>query len=46
MRARFQAAWLTRPRITPEQVKENMAYLKKMLSQPNTWQQISDSGNG
>ena len=25
-----------------EQVRENMAYLKKMLSQPNNWQQVGD----
>jgi Flp pilus assembly protein TadD len=29
-----------------EQVEANMAYLQKMLSQPNTWQQISDSSEG
>jgi Flp pilus assembly protein TadD len=28
--------------LPPEQVDENMAYLQKMLSQPNTWQKLSD----
>lgn len=32
--------------LPPDQVEENMAYLKKMLSQPNTWQQLSESGEG
>jgi Flp pilus assembly protein TadD len=27
-------------------VEANMAYLQKMLSQPNTWQQISEGGKG
>jgi Flp pilus assembly protein TadD len=27
--------------LPPEQVEENMAYLQKMLSQPNTWQKLS-----
>lgn len=30
--------------LPPAQVQANMAYLNKMLSQPNTWQQISDNG--
>ena len=29
-----------------EQVEANMAYLQKMLSQPNTWQQLSDETQG
>lgn len=29
-----------------EQVEANMAYLQKMLSQPNTWQQLSDETSG
>jgi Flp pilus assembly protein TadD len=28
--------------LPPAQVEENMAYLQKMLSQPNTWQQLSE----
>ena len=27
----------------PDQVESNMAYLKKMLAQPNTWQQLSST---
>lgn len=37
-----EATKLAQEDLPPEQVQENMAYLKKMLSQPNTWQQISD----
>ncbi len=29
-----------------DQVEANMAYLQKMLSQPNTWQQLSDNTEG
>lgn len=29
-----------------EQVEENMAYLQKMLAQPNTWQQLTDKPAG
>lgn len=29
--------------LPPADVEANMAYLKKMLSQPNTWQQLSDT---
>jgi Flp pilus assembly protein TadD len=32
--------------LPPEQVEANMAYLQKMLSQPNTWQQLSDGTSG
>jgi len=32
--------------LPPDQVDANMAYLKKMLSQPNTWQQLSDGSTG
>lgn len=39
-----EATKLAQDDLPPDQVQENMAYLKKMLSQPNTWQQISDSG--
>ena len=47
LQGRFdEAGKLAREDLPPEQVEANMAYLKKMLSQPNTWQQISDSGQG
>ncbi len=32
--------------LPPDQVEANMAYLQKMLSQPNTWQQLSDQTPG
>jgi Flp pilus assembly protein TadD len=32
--------------LPPEQVEANMAYLQKMLSQPNTWQQLSGDTQG
>ena len=32
--------------LPPADVEANMAYLKKMLSQPNTWQQLSDGNAG
>jgi Flp pilus assembly protein TadD len=32
--------------LPPEEVEANMAYLQKMLSQPNTWQQLSDDPQG
>lgn len=32
--------------LPPDQVEANMAYLQKMLSQPNTWQQLSDGSQG
>ena len=32
--------------LPPEEVEANMAYLQKMLSQPNTWQQLSDDAQG
>lgn len=42
LQGRFdEATKLAKEDLPPEQVEENMAYLKKMLSQPNTWQQIS-----
>lgn len=47
LQGRFdEASKLASEDLPPEQVEENMAYLQKMLSQPNTWQQISDGGNG
>lgn len=45
LQGRFdEASKLAQEDLPPEQVQENMAYLKKMLSRPNTWQQISESG--
>lgn len=45
LQGRFdEATKLAQQDLPPQQVEENMAYLKKMLSQPNTWQQISDNG--
>lgn len=45
LQGRFdEASKLAQEDLPPAQVQENMAYLKKMLSQPNTWQQISDGG--
>ena len=32
--------------LPPAEVEANMAYLQKMLSQPNTWQQLSDDTQG
>jgi Flp pilus assembly protein TadD len=47
LQGRFdEARKLAREDLPPEQVEENMAYLQKMLSQPNTWQQISEGGKG
>lgn len=40
-----EATKLAKDDLPPDQVQENMAYLKKMLSQPNTWQQISDDSS-
>ena len=46
LQGRFdEATTLAQQDLPPAQVQENMAYLKKMLSQPNTWQQISDGGS-
>ena len=47
LQGRFEeASSLAREGLPPEQVEANMAYLQKMLSQPNTWQQISDGSKG
>lgn len=47
LQGRFdEASSLAREDLPPEQVEANMAYLQKMLSQPNTWQQISEGGKG
>jgi Flp pilus assembly protein TadD len=32
--------------LPPDQVEANMAYLQKMLAQPNTWQQLSEKPAG
>jgi Flp pilus assembly protein TadD len=32
--------------LPPDEVEANMAYLQKMLSQPNTWQQLSEKPAG
>ena len=47
LQGRFdEASKLASEDLPPEQVEANMAYLKKMLSQPNTWQQLSDNTSG
>lgn len=47
LQGRFdEASKLASDDLPPDQVQANMAYLKKMLSQPNTWQQISDGNQG
>lgn len=47
LQGRFdEASALAQEDLPPEQVQENMAYLQKMLSQPNTWQQISQNKQG
>lgn len=45
LQGRFEeASDLARKDLPPEKVEANLAYLTKMLSQPNTWQQISQGG--
>ena len=47
LQGRFdEASKLASEDLPAEQVQENMAYLQKMLSQPNTWQQISEGTPG
>ncbi len=47
LQGRFdEASQIASQDLPQDQVDANMAYLKKMLSQPNTWQQISDSAEG
>jgi len=47
LQGRFEeASKIASADLPPDQVEANMAYLKKMLSQPNTWQQLSDDGQG
>jgi Flp pilus assembly protein TadD len=43
LQGRFdEASQIASKNLPADQVQANMAYLQKMLSQPNTWQQISD----
>jgi Flp pilus assembly protein TadD len=47
LQGRFdEASRLASEDLPPDQVEANMAYLQKMLSQPNTWQQLSDNSSG
>ena len=47
LQGRFdEASKLASEDLPTEQVESNMAYLQKMLSQPNTWQQLSDGSEG
>lgn len=47
LQGRFdEASKLASEDLPPDQVEANMAYLQKMLSQPNTWQQLSDDKQG
>jgi len=47
LQGRFEeASKIASENLPPEQVEANMSYLKKMLAQPNTWQQISDGAAG
>lgn len=44
LQGRFdEASQIASKDLPPDQVQANMAYLQKMLSQPNTWQQISEN---
>ena len=45
LQGRFdEATKLAQEDLPPAQVQANMVYLNKMLSQPNTWQQVSNNG--
>lgn len=47
LQGRFdEASQLAREDLPPDQVEANMAYLQKMLAQPNTWQQLSGGADG
>jgi Flp pilus assembly protein TadD len=47
LQGRFdEARQITSQDLPPDQVEANMAYLKKMLSQPNTWQQLQQTSPG
>ncbi len=46
LQGRFEeASQIASQDLPPDQVEANMAYLQKMLAQPNTWQQLSE-GSG
>jgi Flp pilus assembly protein TadD len=43
LQGRFEeASAIASKDLPPQQVEANMAYLKTMLSQPNTWQQLQE----
>ncbi|MBC8035975.1 MAG: tetratricopeptide repeat protein [Rhizobiales bacterium] len=45
LQGRFEEARkIASEHLPPDQVEANMAYLQKMLSQPNTWQQLAKGG--
>jgi Flp pilus assembly protein TadD len=47
LQGRFdEASQLASEDLPPDQVEANMAYLQKMLAQPNTWQQLSGNAGG
>jgi Flp pilus assembly protein TadD len=47
LQGRFEEARkIASEELPPDQVEANLDYLKKMLSQPNTWQQLSDGTSG
>ncbi len=47
LQGRFdEASQLAREDLPPDQVEANMAYLQKMLSQTNTWQQLAGGTGG
>jgi len=47
LQGRFdEASQIASTDLPPQQVEENMAYLQKMLAQPNTWQQLTDKPAG
>ena len=44
LQGRFdEASSIASKDLPQDQVEANMAYLQKMLSQPNTWQQLSEN---
>jgi Flp pilus assembly protein TadD len=46
LQGRFdEASKIAQEDLPQDQVEANMAYLQKMLSQPNTWQQLSSGGD-
>jgi Flp pilus assembly protein TadD len=47
LQGRFdEAQQIAAAEISPEQAKENVAYLKQMLTQRNTWQALQSGGKG